>query len=33
MIDGRQYVAALSGPISVFFGGAGKTKMTLFALP
>jgi glucose dehydrogenase len=33
MIDGRQYVAAVSGPISVFFGGAGKTKLTLFALP
>lgn len=31
--DGKQYVAAVSGPVSGFFGGSGQTKLTLFALP
>ncbi len=31
---GKQYVAALSGPVSAFFpGGAGTTKLTVLALP
>jgi len=32
-LGGKQYVAALSGPVSGFFGGAGKTKLTVMALP
>lgn len=33
-VDGRQYVAVISGPVSAFFGGGtGTTKLTLLALP
>jgi alcohol dehydrogenase (cytochrome c) len=32
-LDGRQMVAAVSGPISTFFGGSGTTDLTLLALP
>lgn len=32
-LDGKQMVAAVSGPISVFFGGTGMTNLTILALP
>lgn len=32
-LDGKQMVAAVSGPISVFFGGSGTTNLTVLALP
>lgn len=33
-LDDRQYVAAISGPVSAFFGGGkGTTKLTVLALP
>jgi alcohol dehydrogenase (cytochrome c) len=33
-LGGRQYVAAVSGPVSAFFGGGtGTAKLTLLALP
>ncbi|MCW2283491.1 alcohol dehydrogenase (cytochrome c) [Rhodoblastus acidophilus] len=33
-LDGKQFVAALSGSVSAFFGGGKETtKLTLFALP
>jgi alcohol dehydrogenase (cytochrome c) len=33
-LDGKQYVAAVAGPVSAFFpGGTGTTKLTLLTLP
>jgi alcohol dehydrogenase (cytochrome c) len=32
-LDGKQYVAALSGPVSAFFGGSGTVKLSVLALP
>ena len=33
-LNGKQYVAAVSGPVSVFFGGGqGTAKFTVLALP
>ena len=33
-LNGKQYVAAVSGPVSVFFGGGqGTAKLTVLALP
>jgi hypothetical protein len=32
-LDGKQMVGAVSGPISVFFGGSGTTNLTVLALP
>lgn len=32
-LNGKQYVAALSGPVSAFFGGSGTVKLTVLALP
>jgi alcohol dehydrogenase (cytochrome c) len=32
-LDDKQMVAAVSGPISVFFGGSGTTNLTIFSLP
>jgi hypothetical protein len=30
---GKQYVAALSGAVSGFFGGSGPAALIVFALP
>ncbi len=33
-VNGKQYVAAVSGPVSAFFGGGkGMAKLTVLALP
>ncbi len=33
-LDNRQYLAAVFGPVTAFFGGSGTTtKLTLLALP
>ncbi len=32
-VNGKQYVAALSGFVSAFFKGTGTAKLTLLALP
>ena len=33
-LDGKQYVAAVAGPVSAFFpGGSGTAKLTVLALP
>jgi alcohol dehydrogenase (cytochrome c) len=32
-INGKQYVAALSGAVSGFFGGSGPAAVVVFALP
>jgi hypothetical protein len=34
MLDGRQYLAVMSGSVSGFFGGGHETtKLTILALP
>jgi len=32
-VKGTQYVAALSGAVSGFFGGSGPAAVVIFALP
>jgi alcohol dehydrogenase (cytochrome c) len=32
-LKGKQYVAALSGAVSGFFGGSGPAAVVIFALP
>jgi alcohol dehydrogenase (cytochrome c) len=32
-LDGKQYVATMSGVVSGFFGGTGTSAVVVFALP